>query len=374
MSQIKASLKENSRILFGVPTRFHIEIALDEMKGLEELGYCCDKFNYAAKTGFSSPVRRVFVIIMNALNLVFKAYQFTPNIIYINSRLEKLGSTRDFITIFLFKLLYFKKVKFAIKSHGSDIDVLKDRSIFLRKIIFPFLKNKVSAWLFLSNEEKERMEKLNYFPINRLHITKNIVRQYQFRKSSSFRREFGITESCRILLFVGRIIEKKGIYDVIEAYRIIVQKYNVRLIIVGDGTDFDEMKKKINEYDLEKHILITGFISEHEVVKYYSNSDILLFPTYDSEGFPMALFNSVSSGLSIITTKIRAAADYLKEPDNCLWVEPKNPQSIIAALEQLLTDPSLINKTMENNKLLGVQFNQKAVSEELSQIIEKILE
>src|ERR1700712_536196 len=117
-------MKNQMRVLFGIPTRHHIEIALDELVGLEELGYTCDQFPYAAKEGDTSKLGRLFRVVENAFKLIAKARQFKPDVVYINSRFEVLGSTRDFITILLFRAFYLKKVFFIIKSHGSDVEIL----------------------------------------------------------------------------------------------------------------------------------------------------------------------------------------------------------------------------------------------------------
>ena len=47
----------------------------------------------------------------------------------------------------------------------------------------------------------------------------------------------------------------------------------------------------------------------------------------------MVIFNAAAAGLPIITTRIRAAADYLKEPDNCLWVEPRSPDLLAGKID-----------------------------------------
>jgi glycosyltransferase involved in cell wall biosynthesis len=88
----------------------------------------------------------------------------------------------------------------------------------------------------------------------------------------------------------------------------------------------------------------------------------------------MALFNAAGAGLSIITTPTRAALDYLKEPDNCLWVEPKNPASVTSALEKLYNSPGLMNAMSQNNRQLANLFSQQQVARELSSMLESVKE
>ena len=362
------------RVLFGIPTRHHIEIAVDELVGLENLGYACDRFPYAAKEGDTSKVGRLLRVIENAFKLIGKAKEFKPDVVYINSRFEVLGSTRDFITIFLFKLFIYRKVYFVIKSHGSDVEVLDSNSFFLKKIVLPFLKKNVAAWLFLSTEERDNINKAGYFIKNRVLVTKNVVRTNQFTIDPSFRTRLNIKEDYKILLFVGRIINQKGIHEVIDAFPRIREKYKTVLVVVGGGSDMDAIKAKVIKYNLADSVILTEvFIPEQETIKYYSNSDVLVFPTFYPEGFPMALFNSVAAGLAIVTTPIRAAKDYLTEPENCFWVKPQDSDSVYRALDRLLSDEAGMDQMRKNNKAKAEIFSKEYISNELATIMKNLM-
>ena len=361
-------------ILISMPTHFHVEIAMDELIGLQDLGYICDAFPFAAKDGYSSALSRFLVIIKNAFNLVKISNQFKPDIIYLNSRVEFKAGVRDAITIFLVRTFYFKKVLFMIKSHGSDLDIFESRNIIIRKIILPYLKNRVSAWLFLSTEEKRKVNELNYLSPAKVFITKNIVRKNQFKINPNFRNKHHIPIDHKILLFVGRVINEKGIFEVVDAFAKLNINEKATLIVVGDGSDLDSVKDNVEQLKLNHKVVFTGFIPEQEVVEYYANSDILVFPTFFPEGFPMALFNSVAAGLSIITTPTRAATDFLSEPDNCLWVQPKNSDSVLSALLTLLKSDELMSSMSLNNILKGELFSQNQVVKELSATIDNIFQ
>ena len=71
-----------------------------------------------------------------------------------------------------------------------------------------------------------------------------------------------------------------------------------------------------------------GQIPEDEALDFYCGCDVLVFPTYHAEGFPMTVFQSLAGGLGIVTTRIRATADYLQEPENALFVPPRDPAAL----------------------------------------------
>lgn len=362
----------NQKILFSVPTIHHVEIALDELTGMQNLGFECDQFNYAAKEGVKNKLGRLFVTIENAFKLVRKAKSFAPDIVYFNSRLELIAGLRDCITISIFKVFYWRKVLLIVKSHGSDLDILEDSGFLTSKIIIPYLKKNVSGWLFLSSEEKSQVIIKGSFEKERVFVAKNIVRANQFIKDIDFKRKLNIPADHKVLLFVGRIIREKGVFEVIESFAKLKDEYKIHLIIIGDGPDSPELKNESHKLGLENRIIFTGFIPEKDVIPFYSNCDILVFPTYCNEGFAMSLFNSVSAGMAIITTNIRAASDYLSDPSNCLWVRPINNKDINDSLRKLLTNNDLINKMKNNNLNKSFEFGVETVSLELSNNIKKL--
>lgn len=362
------------RVLFSIPTRHHVEIALDELEGLQELGYPCGKFSYAAKEGVTSAAGRLKVILSNAWTLAKIAKQFKPDVIYFNSRLEALAGMRDYITIRLFRLFYRKPVCILLKSHGSDIDVLQSKRRLVSKTILPYLQKHITGWLFLSSEECRLIINSGFLPEQRVFVTKNIVRNDHFKRDALFKQKLNIPTDSKVLLFVGRLIKEKGIYDVIEGFaKLEAQQTKTVLIVVGWGTAEAELKLLCEQLNITDRVIFTGFIPEQEVVSYYANSDVLVFPTYFPEGFPMALFNSVAAGLGIITTPTRAAADYLTSPDNCLWAEGQNSESVYKAIYNLLNDEQLLNGMKQRNIVKGREFSKAQVAVELSAIIEKAI-
>jgi glycosyltransferase involved in cell wall biosynthesis len=362
------------RILFSIPSQSHVEIALDEMYGMEKSGYSCDRFNYAGKDGYEGKIGRLYIILINAYRLSRLAAKFQPDVIYFNSRLEVLAGIRDALTIFIVKCFYRRKVRFIIKSHGSDLEVVNDKQWIIRRIVMPYLRKQVDAWLMLSGEEKTELDKLFYFDPEKVWVSQNIIRTKQFISDSLFKQNHNIPPDHTVLLFSGRIIAEKGIFEVLNAVADLKSNTKITLIIVGSGNAMEEVVALCKSLNIDKNVIFTGFISEQKVIPYYSNCDILVFPTYFPEGFPMALFNSVSAGMCVITTPTRAAIDYLKDPQNCLWVKPQNSGSVTEALGKLLSNESLRIQMKKNNKEMGPMFSQARVCENIERILQKLIQ
>src|SRR5687767_8447073 len=163
------------RILVGVPPKHHVLLSLDEIEGFIDLGYTCKSVPYGRNDSSAGKVKKLLGVIAKAFNIVKELYAFNPHILYLNSRFEPVGTTRDFITVLIIKLFYFRRVKIVIKTHGSDVSIMEKTSFFYRKLMVPFLREHVDAWFFLSSEEKEMVRKYDAVLGNKIFITANIV-------------------------------------------------------------------------------------------------------------------------------------------------------------------------------------------------------
>ena len=86
----------------------------------------------------------------------------------------------------------------------------------------------------------------------------------------------------------------------------------------------------------------------------------------------MAVFQAVGAGKPVITTKIRAAADYFTEQEHCLWVEKKNPQQLYQQIGMLANDKALQDKMGRNNLVLAEKFTAEKIVAKLMEYFNKI--
>ena len=291
------------------------------------------------------------------------------DIIHINTAYNVNGLLRD---VFIVLLLKFTRIraKLFLKFHGSNAVLLSGNLGW--RLITLLLLNNVNGVGFLSKEERNNFLIVYPEQKEKFYIVKNVVNSIRFELKSNFREKHKISSQKTILLFIARFVESKGILQVIKAFSIVKKRFTgMHLLLVGDGEMMKAAKELVATLELEKDTTFTGYVEEIDTPEIYLGSDILVFPTV-TEGFSMTIFNSAAAGLPIITSRIRAAADYLNEPDNCLWVEPKNCDMLIERMSYLLNHPQLAEKMKINNRKLAKQFSRKSVGEEFLNIYSKI--
>lgn len=360
------------RILVGVPPKHHVLLSHDEIEGFTDLGYTCKPVPYSRNDSSAGKMAKLWGVAVKAFNIVKELYRFSPHILYLNSRFEPVGTTRDFITVLIIKLFYIRKVKIVIKTHGSDVSILQRETFFYRKMVIPFVRKHVDAWFFLSNEEKEMVRIYDEALARKIFITANIVDPGRSVASLAFRKKYSLDERKFKVLFVGRIVREKGVFTLLQSIPMLTDKEDCLFVFVGDGPDMEALKKNAESLQVMKYVRFPGFVPDQECDHFYANADILAFPTYFNEGFPMALFKSVAAGLPVITTRIRAAKDHLISPDNVLWVDGESPESVANAISTLYDNHALRKAMSENNRQIAKRFSRGQVCAGMHEVMMSI--
>ena len=313
--------------------------------------------------GDNSDLSRMFGLLWDLSSFVGLLIRYKPDVVQLNSAYFKPALLRDPAYVAISKIF---RTHLLIKYHGSDAHLLHARRLPWR-LLGQFCVSRAAGIAVLSSEEKRNFA-LAGFPAGRIWQVKNVVNCSRFGGVGQRQRE------PNQLLVISRFIPPKGLVESIEAMPLILSKVpSVTLTCVGDGPDRERAERRVLELDLRQSVHFTGRIPEEETIKFYLAASILVFPTYFDEGFPMTLFQALAAGLPVVTTRIRAAADYLQEPANCVWVVPRSPTDLAEKILYLLQRPHLMQTMSSNNRRLAQRFIPKHVVPEYLRIYEVIL-
>ena len=170
-------------------------------------------------------------------------------------------------------------------------------------------------------------------------------------------------------LFVSRIIKEKGIYELVEGFKLAADSTNVkiRLNIVGW---FDENNpNSITENDLKKMISNKKSIDftgkSQKVDEIISKTHVGILPTYYREGTPRFLLECMAMGKTIITTKVPGCSHlFNEEPNIGIMIEPRSIQAVKDAILKVINMD--LTKTGKNSrKIYSNYFSEKIVFNEI---------
>ncbi|MEM2196919.1 MAG: glycosyltransferase family 4 protein [Sulfolobales archaeon] len=170
-------------------------------------------------------------------------------------------------------------------------------------------------------------------------------------------------EGRRVVLFVGRVTHGKGVHILLEAVKILKDKYglkDVKIVIVGplSGIFGDERStnyvQRLRKYAIKNNIdaVFTGSLDQDELRYLYSCSHVLVLPSY-FEAFPMVLIEAMASGLPVIGSKTGGIVDIVEDGVNGYLFEKGSAIELAEKLYLVLSDESLRRKLSINSRAIA---------------------
>ena len=169
------------------------------------------------------------------------------------------------------------------------------------------------------------------------------------------------------LLYIGRLVENKGIENVLSAFNKISKKQsNIKLIIIGSGPLELEIKEFVEKNQLHDSILLKGQMTHNEICYYYNIASILINATVNSGGLPNVVIEAMASVVPVIATDFGAARDFVNEKKHTgILIKNYDSQSIESAILKILNNK---NKFSEFNHKILEQFSFENFGNQLVEI------
>ncbi len=143
------------------------------------------------------------------------------------------------------------------------------------------------------------------------------------------------------ILFVGRLEKRKGLGDLLRAYRVLNGRVpQTRLIIVGDGPQRGRVESYVQRHRLD-NVILAGYVPDTVKPRYYDSADIFCAPATGAESFGIVLLEALASGLPVVATEVPGYMSVLEPGKDSITVPPKNWRELAASLVILARDPEL---------------------------------
>jgi glycosyltransferase involved in cell wall biosynthesis len=254
----------------------------------------------------------------------------------------------------------------VLQFHGSQSSRLVQPGSRLFKFASARLLKLADAAMVLSTEELREWQ--CFSPRGRFYLVKNPL-----VKASDAAPRTGLRRAEPTILFVGRLMMEKGVFELLDAVATVAARMPCRLVVAGDGPDAARLAEHAQALGLEERISFCGYLEGEALFAAYREADLLALPTYWNEGFPTVLGEAMAAGLPIVTTRSRGAADYLREREHALFVPPKDPSALATALVELLENGALRSRMSRANRQRVKIFSTAVVaSEYLSVLLDAI--
>lgn len=240
---------------------------------------------------------------------------------------------RKLLIFTIAKFLYGKRIIYHI--HGGEYHLFyKNSKKVLKKLIRYFISN--AHFVITLSESWEIYFKENFKP-RLIEILPNII-DYPVQiipKSGS---------GPVSLVFLGRIGQRKGIYDVLKLLQQYKSEYFDKIIftIGGDG-ETRYIEQLIDSYKISGFVNFIGWVDEKQKKEILGNSDIYLLPSYN-EGLPISILEAMSYGMAIISTNVGGISEIVKDHENGILITPGDTGELKDAIDFFIQNRELIYK------------------------------
>ena len=258
-----------------------------------------------------------------------------------------------------------KNIPFLVTSHGTDITTLNFFPVKqLKKNVLKSAKyiTTVSSTLNQYIQKIYQNDKTSVIPMGcntkRFTPDKRIKNYYQ-------------QGGKKVVLFVGRLEEVKGVKYLIDAMQDI---NNAILVVVGTGNFESELKEQAKK--LGEKVKFLGAKTHDELPNIYASADLFVAPSVtasggDKEGFGLVIIEAMASGIPVIASNSGGIPDIIEDGKNGLLTKEKDSGDITEAIKKIFADENLRKRIIEEGKKTADLFSYEKIAGKYHQIIEQ---
>lgn len=276
-------------------------------------------------------------------NIRKKVKTFQPNLCYVTPNAKGGAFYKDFVVVMMLKMMGQKVV---VHYHNKGVATRQNRLLdnWLYQHFFKGLKVILLAEPLYKDICKYVDRKDVYFCPNGIPIQKNLPHR--------------INHEGFNILFLSNMMEEKGVWDLIDACRILKEKgKSFHCHFVGKWSDISEIsfEQKIQQLDLKNYISAYGAKYGEEKIMFFQKADIFVFPTHN-ETFGLVLLEAMEYEIPCISTNEGGVSTVIEDGKTGFVVEKKNPKILAEKIETLMENPELC-------KPMGMAGREKLISE-----------
>jgi len=228
-------------------------------------------------------------------------------------------------------------VPYLVTSHGGDLFGLRGRLLeaFKRRVA-----DSSSAMTVVSTAMRDEAMRIGLRPPELAVLPMGVDLRERFVANAQVER------AQNELLFVGRLVPKKGLPHLLNAMSaVLVGRPNVILTIAGFGPEESLLRAQARQLGIENHVSFLGAMSQEALPELYRRASIFVAPfirddSGNQEGLPVVLMEAIGCGCPVIVGDVAGVRDLLGDAANEICVDPRDTQALASAILAVLDDPA----------------------------------
>ena len=195
------------------------------------------------------------------------------------------------------------------------------------------------VFVVVSREDRRRMIEIEKIDPRRIRVVRNGIRPISPSRSGDVRREFRIEADVPVIGSVGHLVPVKAFDVLVESAALLAQEFaDLRVLIVGDGTEEERLRRLIASRGLQDNVLLLGVRSD--VPNVVAALDVAVCCS-DHEGSPLSVMEYMAAGKPVVATRVGGLPDLVEDGLSGFLVERRNPHELAKRVATLLREPEL---------------------------------
>lgn len=244
------------------------------------------------------------------------------------------------------------QIPLVFTTHASDVTVLK-KIPGARALVEKVCRTAV-RYTAVSEQTAQRLRYFwqeDFTPIleKKLSIIPMGTDVTELPKSTAEVTEY---QGKRVILFVGRLVERKGVFDLIKAYKQVRNTSpDTVLVIAGDGQDKERLALAATSEGLADVVLFPGYVTGQTKADLLARADILCLPSIiqgaHAEGLPVVFMEGLAAGKIIVASNVSGAQEYLVNATSGFVYPERDVDALASSLISALSMHAQEQKSMQ---------------------------
>tara|TARA_B100000902_G_C27318423_1_gene922749 strand:+ start:1224 stop:2357 length:1134 start_codon:yes stop_codon:yes gene_type:complete len=297
-----------SRVSRGLIEKGNEVILLSNEVSIEGKSYFEESINLIQiDTPFSNK-RSLFFQFLNSLFLFFKFKKIINK-----NNIDIILAAKNFPLAIFLKTFSTNKFKLILREAVDPYVAAKNQRFFITRKIIIFLKKKLypraDKVIAISEGVRNSLIENFNFPSKKIDVIYNPAADNRILKLSKEKTE-NYTFDGYTFINIGRLAKQKDQLTLLKAFKITLDKFKCNLIIIGEGTERNNLERYIAENSLEKNVKLLGYQSNPW--KYLSKSNLFVLSSI-WEGFGNVIVESMALGIPVISSNCKSGPSEILE-------------------------------------------------------------
>jgi len=311
----------------------------------------------------------VSIVFTHVLEIYRQMVEFRPNVIV------GFGILNTFMAMWIAKRFRVPFVYYLIDALHKLIPFRKFR--FFGKVLESSTLRRSDVVCVINEGLKDYAVEMGAEP-EKVHVVRAGIDVERFNPAldgSGVRKKFGIGEDDVVLFFMGWLYSFSGLREVaIELAKVKDDYPNLKLLIVGEGDLYSELRRIKKDYGLQQ-LVLAGWQPYERIPKFIAASDVCLLPAYNNEVMryivPIKMYEYMACGKPVIATRLPGIIKEFGEGNGVVYVD--EPADVVKKAVELCDDDGSIDEYGTKSRDFVERYSWDKIADEFENILKQLL-